>query len=64
MGGNLSYALALLNEENTGVLINTMHSSHGCYSYMKEIIKGESFIALSEEEKQALEHAVKQNDLI
>lgn len=58
MGGKLSFVLALLNESNDGFLINSMHSSReGCYTYVKEIIKGESFVPLSEEERQALEEA-------
>lgn len=58
MGGKLSFALALLNEENNGFIINSMHSSReGCYTYIKEVIKGESFVQLAEEEKQALDEA-------
>jgi hypothetical protein len=60
MGGKLSFVVALLTEENDGFLLNSMHSSReGCYTYIKEIIKGESFVLLSEEEKQALEAAKK-----
>lgn len=60
MGGKLSFALALLNDNNDGFIINSMHSSReGCYTYIKEIIKGESFVLLSEEEKSALEEAIK-----
>lgn len=59
MGGKLSFALALLNEHNDGFIINSMHSTReGCYTYVKEIIKGESFVILAEEEKQALEAAM------
>lgn len=62
MGGKLSFALALLDKNNDGVIINSVHSSReGCYTYLKEIIKGESFLELSGEEKQALEEAVKYN---
>lgn len=58
MGGKLSFALALLNEMDDGFIINSMHSSReGCYTYIKEIIKGESFVVLADEEKQALEEA-------
>lgn len=58
MGGKLSFALALLNEEDNGFIINSMHSSReGCYSYIKEVIKGECFVQLAEEEKKALEEA-------
>ena len=57
MGGKLSFAYALLNEENSGYIINSIHSREGCYTYIKEIIKGESFIALSDEENEAFETA-------
>lgn len=59
MGGKLSFALAMLNEKNDGFIINSMHSTgEGCYTYVKEIIKGESFVILAEEEKEALEIAL------
>lgn len=63
MGGNLSFALVLLNKQNTGFIINAMHSREGCYTYVKEIIKGESFIELAEEEREALEQAVNQDEM-
>jgi hypothetical protein len=59
MGGKLSFAIAMLNDNNDGFIINSMHSSReGCYTYIKEIIKGESFVVLAEEEKLALEEAI------
>lgn len=59
MGGKLSFVLALLNKGNNGVIINSVHSSReGCYVYLKEIINGESFLELSEDEKKALNQAV------
>jgi len=58
LSGSLSYALALLDKENNGVLINSMYSREGNYSYIKEIKDGKSSINLSEEEKKALELAV------
>jgi len=58
MGGKLSFALALLNKENNGFVINAMHSREGCYTYVKEIIRGESYIPLGEEEKKALDKAM------
>ncbi len=57
MGGNLSFALALLNEENSGVVLNCMHTREGCFAYAKEIIHGESYVVLSDEEKEAMERA-------
>ncbi len=58
LAGNLSFSLALLNQDNSGVVLNTMHSREGCYTYAKEIIKGESYISLSEEEKEAIKKAM------
>lgn len=62
MGGTLSFALALLNDRNSGFILNCMHSREGCYTYVKEIINGESYIALSEEEKKALKNAINMKD--
>ena len=50
MGGKLSFALTLLDGNNSGYIINSMHSREGCYNYIKEIVKGASYIELSEEE--------------
>lgn len=59
MGGKLSFSLALLNEINDGFIINAMHSREGCYTYIKEIIGGNSIIALADEEQEALDMAMK-----
>lgn len=58
MGGKLSFALTLLDGNNSGWIINSMHSREGCYTYIKEIVKGESYIELAEEEAESLERAV------
>ncbi len=60
MGGKLSFALTLLDGNNNGYIINSMHSREGCYNYIKEIVKGESYIELSEEEAESLERAIYQ----
>ena len=49
MGGNLSFALCMLDSENTGFILNTMHGREGSYTYIKEIIKAE---ACDEENKR------------
>lgn len=54
MGGQLSFSLALLDENNDGFIINSVHSSDGCYSYTKEIKGGTSDISLGAEEEKAL----------
>ena len=58
MGGKLSFALTLLDGNDSGYIINAMHSRGGCYTYIKEIVKGESYIELAEEEKESLERAI------
>lgn len=58
MGGKLSFSLALLNKVNDGFIINAMHSREGCYTYIKEIIQGNSVIILADEEKEALDIAM------
>ena len=52
VGGKLSFALAMLDKENSGFVLNAIHSREGCYTYVKEIVKGESYIVLGEEEKE------------
>ncbi len=61
MGGKLSFSLALLNETDDGFVLNAVHSREGCYTYIKEIIEGNSVIVLSEEEKEALDMAKNSN---
>ena len=61
MGGKLSFSLALLNDKDDGFILNSVHSSDGCYSYTKEITAGACAIDLGEEEKEALEIAINSN---
>ena len=58
MGGQLSFSLALLDENDNGFILNSVHSTEGCYSYTKEIKNGLCDISLGEEEKQALDIAM------
>ena len=58
MGGKLSFALTMLDNKNNGFIINSMHSREGCYMYIKEIVAGESYIELGEEETESLEKAI------
>ena len=60
MGGNLSFVLTMLDENNNGWVFNAMHSREGCYTYIKEIVKGESYMELGEEERESLKKAMKQ----
>ena len=58
VGGKLSFALALLDKDNTGLILNAVHSRDNCFLYLKEIVKGESYVMLSQEEVEALRKAV------
>lgn len=58
MGGNLSFALALLDYTNTGFVINSVHSREGCFLYLKEVERGETDTQLGAEEREALEQAL------
>ncbi|HAX53477.1 DUF4446 family protein [Muricomes intestini] len=62
MGGNLSFALTMLDENNNGWILNAMHSREGCYTYIKEIVNGQSYIELAEEESESLERAIYQEN--
>lgn len=57
VGGKLSFALAMLDKNNTGIVLNAIHSKENCFLYIKEIINGESYIMLSKEEIKALRKA-------
>ena len=58
MGGQLSFSLALLDENDNGFILNSVHSAEGCYTYTKEIKHGECNIELANEEKEALKIAI------
>lgn len=54
VGGKLSFVLALLDRNDSGIVLNAIHSKENCFLYIKEIVKGESYIMLSNEEIEAL----------
>ena len=59
-GSDLSFALALLNDNNDGVILNGIYSREMSNIYAKQIIEGKTNNKLSEEERQALEIAINQ----
>lgn len=58
VGGKLSFSLVLLDGENNGFILTCMHANGPSYTYIKEIIEGESYVGLSTEEDEALKEAV------
>ncbi len=59
LGGDHSFSLALLDANNSGVIITGLHTRERTRVYMKDIKKGGSAVELSTEEKKALASAQK-----
>lgn len=57
-GSDLSFALAILNRNNTGVILNGIYSRETSNIYAKSIENGKSEYRLSEEETIALNEAL------
>ena len=62
-GSDLSFALALLDEDNTGVVMNGIYSREMSNIYAKPVEKGNSKYTLSNEELQAIDRAINSNNL-
>lgn len=56
-GGNMSFALALLNDHNNGVVISSLHGRAGTRIYAKAVRSGKSESKLTTEELQAIKDA-------
>jgi hypothetical protein len=56
-GGNQSFALALLDSKNDGIVVSSLHSRQNTRLYLKAIVGGRSETALSDEEAEALRKA-------
>lgn len=61
VGSDLSFAVALLDANDNGVVINGVYARDSCSTYAKCISEGKSKYVLSAEELQALDLAKKQN---
>lgn len=57
-GSDLSFTLALLDENNDGVVLNGIYSREMSNIYAKPVVQGESTYTVSEEEAQAIEKAM------
>lgn len=58
VGSNLSFTLALLDNNNNGVVLNGIYSRDNSNIYSKPVKDGKSEYVLSDEEKEAIEKAV------
>lgn len=57
-GSDLSFTLALLDENNNGIVLNGIYSREMSNIYAKPIENGKSTYTLSEEEQQAINKAI------
>ena len=62
-GSDLSFAVALLNEENSGVVFNGIYSREMSNIYAKPVEKGNSSYTLSEEEAEAIRKATNSSNI-
>ena len=62
-GSDLSFALAMLDSKNNGVVLNGIYSREMSNIYAKPVENGISNYTLSEEEKQAIEKAVNSDNI-
>lgn len=58
MGSDLSFAIALLDDQNNGMVVSSIYSRNESHTYAKPIISGNSSYFLTEEEIQALKQAI------
>lgn len=63
-GSDLSFALAMLDENNNGVVLNGIYSREMSNIYAKPVENGKSSYTISEEEKQAIQKAVNSKEKI
>jgi len=61
MGGDLSYAVALLDANNDGIIFSSIFAREDSRSYVKPVKGGTSEYALSDEEKSVLKEAMGQS---
>lgn len=58
MGSDLSFALALLDDSNSGVVLNGIYSAENSNIYAKPVENGKSKYTISEEEQKAIDIAI------
>lgn len=56
-GSDLSFSLAIMNDEKDGAVFSGLHSRDNTYVYAKPIEKGQSSYMLTPEERKAIELA-------
>jgi hypothetical protein len=59
VGGDHSSSVALLDSKDNGVVLSSLYLRDGTRTYFKPVVAGKSEYQLSDEEKQALEKAMR-----
>ncbi len=62
-GSDLSFALAMLDEKNNGVVLNGIYSREMSNIYAKPVENGKSTYTISEEEQQAIQKAIESKNI-
>ena len=62
-GSDLSFALAMLDEKNNGVVLNGIYSREMSNIYAKPVENGKSTYTISEEEQQAIQKAMENQNI-
>lgn len=58
ISGKASFVIAMLDNRNNGMLLNSIHTREGNYIYLKHIVNGQCDVALGKEEDRALQQAI------
>lgn len=56
--GKLSFAVAILNNSNDGIILTSLYGHNSCNTYVREIENGKAQVKLLSEETQALNKAI------
>ena len=62
-GSDLSFALAMLDEKNNGVVLNGIYSREMSNIYAKPVENGKSKYTISEEEQEAIDRAINSKEV-
>lgn len=57
-GGKMSFSLAMLNENNSGIVLTNIYMREGSFLYLREITEGKCDIELSDEEKKVVNKTI------
>ena len=55
--GNMSFSLALLNNNDDGIILTSLYGHNSCNTYLREVTNGETPVKLMNEEREALDKA-------